>query len=124
VDNGGGTVTPGTSGYVTVTEETTYTITVNGTITREITVTVNQPVLIAAAGFNGSGEFEVTGVNLVEGRQYDLFYSFDLASFTPIGSAVTADGSGTATFVDVLANPINEPVFFYRVGEVGNPLIP
>ena len=67
------------------------------------------------------GEFEVTAINLVEGFEYDLFWSTDLIDFFPISNPMTADASGILIFVDPFADPINDLEFYYRVELVPGP---
>lgn len=128
IDNGPGDVTGSTANgvgttSVSPTATTTYTITVNGTETRQVTIIVNIPLLITAAGFNGSDDFEVTAINLVEGLDYDLFFSEDpdTIGWTAVGIQITADNTGTATFIDTFVDPVTFPTFFYRVEEVPVP---
>jgi len=124
VDNGGGTVTPGTSGYVTVTptEDTTYTFNVDGE-TRTATLQVVDPLVVADYGNdNGSGFPFLDVEGITEGISYQLLYSDNLQVWTVTGAPILGDASGTATFVD--NTPFDNaarPGRFYQVRDIADP---
>ena len=119
-DDQGGTIvadaTASRAVNVSPTVDTVYTLTVNGTEVATTTVTVIIPIIVTAAGVNEDGFFEVTVKDLEDGRTYDLFYSLDLVTWTPISVPQTADATGILTFTDSIAfDPITDPSFYYRV---------
>lgn len=120
IDNGVGDVTAQTTngeGTITVTptETTTYTLTVNGLETQEVTITVLRDLEITDCGFGENGDLLVTCRNLIPGRNYFLAISTNLTSFNPISDTITADETGVFTFSDIVV--ASETALYYRVEE-------
>lgn len=77
------------------------------------------PPTVASAVFTPGTGFVVEAANLVIGRSYDLFISFDLTDpegFSPLEIEQEFEGA-PLTFIDRFANFIDDPKVFYRIGE-------
>lgn len=75
------------------------------------------PLVIDAIRINASNRVEVTASGLQEGVDYELLFAPDLrAPFTPIGSPVTGDSTGTGTFLDPVTDALASTNSFYQVG--------
>jgi len=77
---------------------------------------LNPPAITSAVFTPGTG-FVVEAENLVPGRSYDLFVSFNLTDpFVSLGLEMQAVGT-TLTLIDSFANLETDPRAFYVIGE-------
>jgi hypothetical protein len=75
------------------------------------------PPVITDITLDPSQQITITAAQLRNGVQYQLYRSPDLQSIgEPVGPPLTADSSGTGTFLDPTPNPSLNPAFFYRIG--------
>jgi hypothetical protein len=118
IDQGIGSVPPGTSGTIAINPaaNTTYTLDVDGQ-TLTFSVEVIDAAFITAIGTdNGSGFPFITAGGLASGVSYQLQISDDLLGWTNTGAPVIGGPSGTATFIDIATfDPTLRPKRFYKL---------